>query len=181
MFEKINHTPIRLSVLSIALVFITGCNSAESSDQAATSKVVISEVAAEKPIVQNDLSVLGQRMTVHKSPTCGCCQKWVDYLEEEGFTVDVKNSDNVNPIKQSLGMTDPKLYSCHTAVIGDYIVEGHVPASDIKRLLTEKPNIAGLTAPGMPMMSPGMNSRTPKDYAVLSITTAGSTQVYSQY
>ena len=121
-------------------------------------------------------------MTVYKSPTCGCCKEWVTYLEEEGFKVTAIDHDDVDSIKVKLGLSDPKLKSCHTAVIDGYIVEGHVPASDIEKLLRTRPtNIKGLSAPGMPMMSPGMGSRTPKNYAVLSFTESGETAVYSQY
>jgi len=121
-------------------------------------------------------------ITVYKSPTCGCCKDWVTYLEEEGFKVTAIDHDDVDAIKVKYGLPDPKLKSCHTAIVEDYLVEGHVPASDIKRLLKTRPaNIKGLSAPGMPMMSPGMASRTPKDYAVLSFTESGETAVYSQY
>lgn len=121
-------------------------------------------------------------VTVYKSPTCGCCKDWVTYLEEEGFNVTAIDHDDVDSIKVKYGLTDPKLKSCHTAIVDGYIVEGHVPASDIERLLSTKPShIKGLSAPGMPQMSPGMASRTPKDYTVLSFTDSGETAVYSQY
>ena len=121
-------------------------------------------------------------ITVYKSPSCGCCKKWVTYLEEEGFKVTSIDHDDVDTIKTKYGLPDPKLKSCHTAIVDDYLVEGHVPANDIIRLLKERPkNIKGLSAPGMPMMSPGMASRTPKDYDVLSFTAFGETAVYSQY
>jgi len=121
-------------------------------------------------------------ITVYKSPTCGCCKEWVTYLEEEGFNVTSIDHDDVDTIKTKYGLPDQKLKSCHTAIVDDYLVEGHVPANDIIRLLKERPkNIKGLSAPGMPMMSPGMASRTPKDYDVLSFTATGETAVYSQY
>lgn len=121
-------------------------------------------------------------ITVYKSPTCGCCNGWVTYLEEEGFAVTAINHDDVDAIKKQLGLPDPELKSCHTAVIDGYLVEGHVPANDILRLLSERPaGVRGLSAPGMPMMSPGMASRTPKDYAVLSFKENGDTAVFSQY
>lgn len=121
-------------------------------------------------------------ITVYKSPSCGCCKEWVTYLEEEGFAVKAIDHDDVDSIKLKYGLTDPNLKSCHTAIVDNYIIEGHVPANDIERLLSTRPsNIKGLSAPGMPMMSPGMASRTPKDYAVLSFTESGDTAVYSQY
>jgi len=122
------------------------------------------------------------QMTVYKSPTCGCCAAWVDYLDEEGFSVTSVNSDDMDSVKAKFGLPSSKLASCHTALIGDYLIEGHVPASDIKKLLAERPeDIKGLTAPGMPALSPGMGSREPKDYDVLSFTATGDTAVYSSY
>ena len=137
--------------------------------------------SAKKPINVNASGVKAD-ITVYKSPTCGCCSEWVTYLEEEGFSVTAIDHDDVDSIKVKLGLPDAGLKSCHTAVVEGYLVEGHVPASDIERLLSERPeNIKGLSAPGMPLMSPGMASRTPKDYAVLSFTASGDTAVYSQY
>ena len=120
-------------------------------------------------------------ITVWKSASCGCCQKWVDYLQDEGFEVTAHNVDDVVSIKRKLGMTDPALFSCHTAKVGGYIIEGHVPASDIRRLLNEHPKLMGLTAPGMPQMSPGMFSIEPKGYDVLQFNAKLETSVYSSY
>ena len=116
-----------------------------------------------------------------KTPTCGCCQAWVDYLEDNGFRVTAHDVDDVTPIKQELGLTNPALYSCHTALIDGYIVEGHVPASDIKRLLAERPEIVGITAPGMPQMSPGMHSLEPKGYDVLQFNSHQQLSIFSRY
>lgn len=121
------------------------------------------------------------QVTVYKSASCGCCQKWVEYLEEDGFSVVAVNHDDMNGIKAKLGIKNPQLQSCHTATIGNYVIEGHVPVSDIRRLLSEKPALAGLTAPGMPMLSPGMNSIEPKDYDVLGFRKDGSSTVFSSY
>ena len=81
------------------------------------------------------------KVVVWKSPTCGCCEAWVTYLEDEGFNVVSHNIDDVVPIKNRLGLKDPALYSCHTAVVSGYVIEGHVPAMDIRRLLNERPDI----------------------------------------
>ena len=120
-------------------------------------------------------------ITVWKTPTCGCCQAWVDYLSENGFSVTAHDVGDVNPIKRKLGLNDPALYSCHTALIDGYIVEGHVPVSDIRRLLEERPEIAGITAPGMPQMSPGMQSIEPKGYDVLQFNSQQQIRIYSNY
>jgi len=120
-------------------------------------------------------------ITVWKSASCGCCQQWVDYLQDEGFEVTAHNVDDVVSIKRKLGMTDPALYSCHTAKVGGYIIEGHVPASDIRRLLDDRPTLVGLAAPGMPQMSPGMLSIEPKGYDVLQFNAKLETSVFSSY
>lgn len=120
-------------------------------------------------------------ITVWKSASCGCCQRWVDYLQDDGFEVTAHNVDDVVSIKRKLGMTDPALYSCHTAKVGGYLIEGHVPASDIRRLLNEHPKLMGLTAPGMPQMSPGMFSIEPKGYDVLQFNAKLETSVFSSY
>jgi len=120
-------------------------------------------------------------ITVWKSASCGCCQRWVDYLQDDGFEVIAHNVDDVVSIKQKLGITNSELYSCHTAKVGGYIIEGHVPASDIRRLLDDRPTLVGLAAPGMPQMSPGMLSIEPKGYDVLQFSTKQETSVFSSY
>lgn len=94
-------------------------------------------------------------VVVYKSPSCGCCGNWVKHLTANGFTVAVKERDDLTPIKVRLGVPEP-LESCHTAEVGGYVVEGHVPAADIRRLLAERPKARGLAVPGMPAGSPGM-------------------------
>lgn len=93
-------------------------------------------------------------MTVYKSPACGCCEKYVDYLRENGFAVKAVDENNMDAIKKRFGVS--KVASCHTAVVDGYVVEGHVPVGAIRKLLKEKPAIVGISAPGMPMNSPGM-------------------------
>lgn len=94
-------------------------------------------------------------VVVHKSPTCGCCGKWVEHLKAEGFAVEVDDEAEMNVVKSRLGVPG-RLASCHTATVGGYLIEGHVPVADIKRLLQEKPKAQGLAVPGMPVGSPGM-------------------------
>lgn len=118
---------------------------------------------------------------VYKSPTCGCCTDWVKHLEENGFEVEVTETNNLNPIKMKAGLT-PALASCHTAFVGDYVIEGHVPASDIHRLIAEAPKARGLSAPGMPIGSPGMEMGDRKDYyQVLMFNGSGQTRVFSEH
>jgi hypothetical protein len=120
-------------------------------------------------------------LTVWKSASCGCCQKWVEYMKDNGFKVISNNVENVLLMKEKLGITNPALHSCHTAEVDGYLIEGHVPASDVRRLLAERPNIVGLTAPGMPQMSPGMGSVNPRNYDVLQFNSHQRSSVFSSY
>lgn len=120
---------------------------------------------------------------VWKSPNCDCCVDWVKHLEDNGFTVKVQDvsSTTLDQIKRQSGITD-KLASCHTGKINGYVVEGHVPAPDIKRLIGEKPDAAGLTVPGMPIGSPGMEVGAEREpYDVLLFKKDGATEVFAKY
>ena len=119
-------------------------------------------------------------VTVYKSPTCGCCKKWVNHLEKNGFDVKAKNRKDLSSIKKQYGI-GLKQQSCHTALVDGYVIEGHVPASDVERLLAEKPDIRGLTVPGMVMGSPGMEGHRKDHYKVLAIDHQGQTSVYAEY
>ena len=105
---------------------------------------------------------------------------WINYLEQRGFKVSVVDMENVQPVKRRLGVS-AQLQSCHTGVVDGYVIEGHVPAKDILRLLDERPAVIGLTAPGMPTYSPGMMSIEPRDYDVLSFTSDGKVEIFSSY
>ncbi|ASJ73804.1 DUF411 domain-containing protein [Granulosicoccus antarcticus] len=138
------------------------------------------------PVVSNSVAQLisaGSRpdVVVYKNASCSCCKDWVTYLEDEGFQVEAINHENLDQIKAQNGLHAPGLKSCHTALIDGYVVEGHVPVSDIERLLAERPDIVGLTAPGMPMRSPGMGSLIPDDYDVLAFRKDGSSRIFSSY
>ena len=123
------------------------------------------------------------KVTVYKTSSCGCCRLWVDHMKANGFDVqamDVSSAD-VRKISKTAGLKDEDS-SCHTSKVGDYIVEGHVPAADIKRLLKEKPAIAGLAAPGMPMGSPGMEQGGAKEaYDVLAFKKDGTSTVFAKH
>lgn len=119
-------------------------------------------------------------VTVYKTPTCGCCGKWVEHLRENGFEVETHDLNDVTPIKIQAGLK-PELASCHTAKVGDYYLEGHVPAADIKRLLEEKPDARGLTVPGMPMGSPGMEGAYRDSYDTLLYREGGQTSVFQHH
>lgn len=120
-------------------------------------------------------------VTVYKSPTCGCCEAWVSHLQQDGFDVKVLDVKNVAPYKTQNGVT-PKLASCHTAFVDGYVIEGHVPAQDIRRLLRERPKVTGLAVPGMPIGSPGMEQGGRKDpYQVLTFDKNGNTSIYANH
>ena len=122
-----------------------------------------------------------REITVYRSPTCGCCKGWIDHLRSHGFEVTDVQRDDVNSTKQQLGLPQ-ELASCHTAVIDGYVVEGHVPADDIKRLVAEKPDLAGIAVPGMPVGPPGMEMGARKDpFAVIGFDREGRVEPYRQY
>ena len=121
-------------------------------------------------------------LVVTKSPTCGCCHLWVEHMQNAGFKVEVHDVDDINLIKERVGVPYGK-GSCHTAEVGGYFVEGHVPAEDVKRLLAERPDARGLTVPGMPMGSPGMEvpDGRVQPYAVELVARDGSTSEFAHH
>ena len=119
-------------------------------------------------------------VTVYKDPGCGCCKSWVEHLIKHGYRVDAKDTPDMTEVKRALGVPDA-LTACHTAVVNGYLIEGHVPAADIARLLKEKPKVAGLAVPGMPMGSPGMEGSRTQHYQVLSFDKAGKTKIFASY
>jgi hypothetical protein len=143
-----------VAVPLLAVVLLTGCSRAD----------------AERPSI-----------TVYKSPTCGCCTKWIDHLDAHGFEVTTTDMPDVTPIKERLGVP-PTLSSCHTAVVGGYVVEGHVPADVVKKMLTEQPDVTGIAVPGMPIGSPGMEvpGRRPQPYEVIAFDQSGGRAVYAR-
>lgn len=118
-------------------------------------------------------------ITVYKSPTCGCCSKWVAHLQENGFEVQAVDTQDLSAIKRDHGIT-PENMACHTAVVDGYVVEGHVPADLVAKMLEERPDIAGLAVPGMPMGSPGMEGPTKEPYTVFALNRDGTRSVYAQ-
>lgn len=124
-------------------------------------------------------------VTVWKTPTCGCCKDWVIHMRKEGFTVVSNDVPDTAPIRQKLGLP-AKFGSCHTAQVGGYVIEGHVPASEVIRLLKEKPAAIGLAVPGMPVGSPGMEMKgemlgVRDAYDVVLVTRDGNSRVYQSY
>ncbi|MEM9173388.1 MAG: DUF411 domain-containing protein [Pseudomonadota bacterium] len=122
----------------------------------------------------------GHKITVYKSPYCGCCRQWIQHLQGHGFLVESIDSDDMNTIKDEYGVPK-KLASCHTARVDGYTIEGHVPAKDILTLLTERPRADGLTVPGMPVGSPGMESGDRVDPYTVFLFTGDDKQAYAAY
>jgi len=126
-------------------------------------------------------AVAADAVTMYKDPNCGCCTKWAEHMRANGFEVKEVASSQMAEIKQTAGVP-AKLASCHTAKVGGYVVEGHVPAADVKRLLAEKPAVTGISAPGMPQGSPGMEGPYPADrYEVVSFDRDGKQAVFARH
>lgn len=124
-----------------------------------------------------------QTVEVYKAENCNCCSKWVEHLNRQGFAANAQSIayNKLAAMKQAAGLK-PEMRSCHTAKVGGYVIEGHVPASDIKRLLKEKPDAVGLTVPGMPIGSPGMEMGDRKDrYDVLLVKRDGTPEVFAKH
>ena len=119
-------------------------------------------------------------LTVYKTPTCGCCGSWVQHMEANGFASTTTNLPDLAAIKAKHGVP-ARLQSCHTSLVGGYVIEGHVPAADIRRLLKERPKIVGLAAPGMPAGSPGMDVPNSPGYDVLAFDKDGNTKVFASH
>jgi hypothetical protein len=154
-----------------AALFAAACGGSapesQSSSAAHAAPVQVAHAAEATPI------------TVYKTPTCGCCKKWVEHLEKNGFRVTVEDMDDVSPVKAQHGVPGD-LHSCHTGVVDGYVVEGHVPADVIRKLLAERPQVAGIAVPGMPMGSPGMEGPYTEHYDVLAFTEDGKRSVYAK-
>jgi hypothetical protein len=121
-----------------------------------------------------------QKIEVFKSPTCGCCENWVSHVRASGFAPAATNLDDMTTVKTRYHVP-AALQSCHTAVVAGYVIEGHVPAGDIKRLLKERPAIAGLAVPGMPTGSPGMEGPNARPYDVVAFDKQGKTRVFASH
>lgn len=153
---------------------------------AATGATVAATASEGAPVGLSASTVAGPKvvMQVFKSPSCGCCKEWVAHVRAAGFDAQVVDmtDDELQAKKARLGV-GPKLHSCHTAVVNGYVIEGHVPAADIKRMLSDRPAIVGLAAPGMPRGSPGMEmpGGTKDPYNVVSFEKNGATRVFAKH
>jgi hypothetical protein len=177
---------IALLAITLAASSITACarspeavpgisespvHAAADAASAAAATASVTAAATSLPLV-----------VVHKSESCGCCGLWVEHMQQAGFPVQVRNLDNVSPVKERVGVPFGK-GSCHTAEVGGYFVEGHVPAEDVKRLLAGKPAAKGLVVPGMPAGSPGMEMPDGRvqPYVVELVREDGTTEPFAHH
>lgn len=159
---------------------LLGCSRPPRNETSTTSAPT---PAAADPEEEREDNLGGKSVTVYKSPTCGCCTKWEEHLMKAGFKVTSKTVDNMDEIRKRFAVPN-SLESCHTGVIDGYVIEGHVPADDVKRLLATRPDgVVGLAAPGMPANSPGMQpeGEKPSGYDVLSFDRNGASKVFTTY
>ena len=154
-----------------ALVLVSAAAACSNADTPEPRSVALADAQS---------SASPDTMIVYKSPTCGCCSKWVDHIEENGFVAVTRDVDNLElaRMKQELGVPASE-FSCHTAIVAGYTIEGHVPADAIRRLLTEKPaGVRGLAVPDMPVGSPGMEGLFPRKYDIHTFDDDGNVAVY---
>jgi hypothetical protein len=156
------------------LVFATACAVAMSGEASQRS----SGAAAQKPKPPAVADRTQPLVEVYKDPTCGCCSLWVQHLRRSGFAATATDTADMTAFKDA-HKVPKQVRSCHTGLVGRYVLEGHVPASDVQRLLKEKPDILGLAVPGMPIGSPGMEGPGGRPYEVLALHKDGRTSVFS--
>lgn len=155
-------TTFRLTIALAAALACASPRAAETpADTAAAHPAPSTPAAATRPASADSTLV------VYKTPTCGCCQKWVDHMRDAGFALEVHDRGDITPVKDSVGVP-ADMRTCHTATIAGYAIEGHVPAGDVRRLLATRPAVAGLAVPGMPVGSPGMEGPFRDRYDVLT-------------
>ena len=137
-------------------------------------------IAVAATLVATKVTAAARFIEVYKSPTCGCCGNWAEHLRKDGFAVNVHAVPDIDAFRAKVGVP-AALASCHTALIDGYVVEGHVPAADIRTLLAEQPKALGLAVPGMPATAPGMDAPHGPGYDVLLFKADGATRVYHTY
>jgi len=181
------------ALLSASLVAACGGDSAPASAAAADPSAAAAPAAVSAPATVSAPAppagatpagatpavLASQQVVVYKTPTCGCCKAWVDHLRANGFDVVERDSADLAPVKAAHGVPGA-LESCHTAVVDGYVIEGHVPADLVAKLLAERPEVAGLAVPGMPAGSPGMEGPYKEAYDVLAFQKDGRTTVYAR-
>jgi hypothetical protein len=158
----------RIFTLPLLTLIVAACANADASSD-------VSRAASDQIVPDAALATI----LVYKTATCGCCSGWVEHLKAAGFTVDARDVTDLMSVKRDAGVPGA-MSSCHTSIVDGYVVEGHVPAEQVERLLADRPDIAGIAVPGMPTGSPGMEGRNPEPYQVLSIGRDGSAGVFAE-
>jgi hypothetical protein len=158
------------ALLAMSLLLLNGCAGTKTTEDR-TASLPASKSAQDKQT----------EVVVYRSPTCNCCSKWVEHLEENNFSVKEIRTSDMQAIREKHGVSQ-ELASCHTAIIDGYVVEGHVPASDIRTLLKTKPNVIGIAVPAMPIGTPGMEMGGDKDaYDVIGFQRGKPDQIFNSY
>lgn len=155
----------RLPILALLAMPLAACADADAAN----------EQPAEAAVAGQELPSL----LVYKTPTCGCCTGWIAHMREAGFAVDARDVTDIMSVKLDAGIP-AGASSCHTTLVDGYYVEGHVPAEQVKRLLVERPDIAGIAVPGMPTGSPGMEGPNARPYQVVAIAHDGTATVFAE-
>ncbi len=144
--------------------------------------IVMAPASVQYQAITDTLPPETRQITAYRSPTCGCCGAWVNHMQAQGFQVQDNIVEDMEGVKRGHNVPEG-LASCHTAIANGYVIEGHIPAADVKRLLTEKPDdVVGIAVPGMPIGSPGMESGNIKEpYTVFTFNQAGQTTVFAEH
>ena len=177
--EKFGKVGVGAASIGLALL-VGGCAPEASADSGDTAAATPAHAMADATVDATLAATIAETPTikVYKSPTCGCCALWVDHMREAGFQLDVEDTDDMIGIKLDAGLP-LQLQSCHTAFVGDYVFEGHIPAEVFARFLAEAPSARGIAVPGMPIGSPGMEFGDRVDpYDVIQFDAEGNTSIY---
>jgi hypothetical protein len=167
-----------IAALLLPAAALIACNSAAPAKSADSARLPAAANAS--PTATPASAAAAPTLVVYKTPTCGCCKAWVSAMEDAGFTVETHDVADLAPVKHAAGVPS-ELQACHTARIGGYVVEGHVPAADIRRLLAERADIAGIATPGMPAGSPGMEGAYKDRYDVMTFGIDRRTTVFASH
>lgn len=175
--------PRRVAAIALALTTVAGCSGSGAASSANRTDADSARVIPAAPSPRTEIARTSgdtNTLVVYKSASCGCCRNWVEHMQQAGFTVVVHDMDDIQTVKDESGVP-AALRACHTALVGKYIIEGHVPASDVRRLLRERPAVAGVAVPGMPAGSPGMESGAAERYDVVTFGGPNAQRVYASH
>ncbi|MGD2047337.1 MAG: DUF411 domain-containing protein [Gemmatimonadota bacterium] len=170
---------MRLFVHLSAITFLAACGNADAAPSQSASMDAESPAPVAAMATSSEASQDLPDVVVYKTATCGCCNGWIEHLRAAGFNVDARNVNDLMSVKVDAGVPGP-LVTCHTALIDGYVVEGHVPVEAIMKMLADRPDVAGIGVPGMPVGSPGMEGPNPQPYQVVAFDGEGNLSVYAE-